>query len=266
MMKKIFPLSVLILFCSFSSLAQDLSLFAKKEFIKDGDTLRYRILLPENFDATKHYPIVLFLHGAGERGNDNEKQLVHGGKMFLEDSLRTKYPAIVVFPQCPQNSYWSNVNIKFDSGLNKRVFIFNNSSEPTRAMALVMDLCQQLNKTLLPDPERWYVGGLSMGGMGTFELVYRKPDTFAAAFAICGGADTAIAPVIANTAWSVYHGMKDNVVDPQFSLDIAEALQNAGAEVRLTTYPEADHNSWDSAFAEPDFISWLFSHRKQIKK
>ena len=265
-MKKIFSFSLLILFISFSSFAQDLSLFAKKEFIKNGDTLRYRILLPENFEPTKHYPMVLFLHGAGERGNDNEKQLVHGGKMFLEDSIRTKYPAIVVFPQCPQNSYWSSVNIKFDSSQNKRVFKFNNSAQPSKAMTMVMDLYQQLRETLLPDSERLYVGGLSMGGMGTFELAYRMPQTFAAAFAICGGADTNIAPGIANTAWSVYHGMRDNVVDPQFSLDMAEALKVAGAEVRLTTYPEANHNSWDSAFAEPDFLSWLFNHKKKEQK
>ena len=207
--------------------------------------------------------MLFFLHGAGERGSDNEKQLVHGAKMFLEDSIRKLYPAIVVFPQCPQESYWSSVQIKFDSTKNKRVFNFNNKGEPTKAMAMVLGLFQELKETLSPDLQRLYAGGLSMGGMGTFELAYRMRGNFAAAFAICGGADTAIAPAIANTAWWIFHGLKDNVVDPQFSLDMAEALKNAGAETRLTTYPEAGHNSWDDAFAEPDFFSWLFRHSKK---
>src|SRR5688572_12241475 len=89
--------------------AQDLSLFQKKWFVQNNDTLPYRILLPVDYKASEKYPLVLFLHGAGERGSDNEKQLVHGAKLFLNDTVRRDFPAIVVFPQCKENSYWSNV-------------------------------------------------------------------------------------------------------------------------------------------------------------
>ena len=90
-------------------LREDLSLYQKKYFILNNDTLPYRLLLPKDYDVNKKYPLILFLHGAGERGNDNEKELVHGADLFLRDSIRQNYPAIIVFPQCPEESFWSNV-------------------------------------------------------------------------------------------------------------------------------------------------------------
>src|SRR3981081_4100611 len=93
------------------SKAQNLSSFDRGSFISKGDTLPYRILFPQNFDPTKKYALILVLHGAGKRGNDNEAQLKIGPKLFLKDSIRAKYPAIVVFPQCPTSSYWSNMTI-----------------------------------------------------------------------------------------------------------------------------------------------------------
>src|SRR5690348_3416844 len=104
-MKPIIFLAGLLAF-SVQAFAQDFSQYQKKEFILKGDTLRYRILYPVNFDQQKHYPLVVFLHGSGERGVDNEKQLVHGGSLFLDPSNREKFPAIVVFPQCPDDSTW----------------------------------------------------------------------------------------------------------------------------------------------------------------
>ena len=91
--------------------SQSNALFVKQLFIEKTDTLPYRILLPDNYDPENKYPLIIFLHGSGERGNDNEKQLTHGAELFLRDSIRKKYTAIVVFPQCSDNSYWSNVNI-----------------------------------------------------------------------------------------------------------------------------------------------------------
>ncbi|MBP9099292.1 MAG: phospholipase, partial [Ferruginibacter sp.] len=129
-MKKFIALVVLT-GLSVLTIAQDLSLFQKKQFISGNDTLPYRLLLPENYDVSKKYPLVFFLHGAGERGNDNEKQLLHGAKLFLKEEVRKKYPAIVIFPQCPQNSFWSNVDFKMENG--KRVFAFKAEGEPTIA-------------------------------------------------------------------------------------------------------------------------------------
>lgn len=115
MIKKIVLLVVINLLFQ-QTQAQDISLFEKHLFIQNGDTLPYRLLLPENYDASKKYPLVFFLHGAGERGNDNEKQLVHGAKLFLKEENRKRFPAIIVFPQCPANSFWSNVQFKMDNG------------------------------------------------------------------------------------------------------------------------------------------------------
>lgn len=265
-MKKTFLFSFLFFSLSYAGFSQQFSLFEKKEFISKGDTMPYRILLPQNFDAQKQYPLVLFLHGAGERGNDNEKQLTHGAKMFLEDSIRNKYPAIIVFPQCAQNSFWANIDFKIDSVTNKRALVYKVDGEPTKAMELLLGLYNNLKETYHPDQSRLYVGGLSMGGMGTFEIARRLPDNFAAAFAICGGANTATAAQLKNTAWWIFHGLKDEVVNPQNSIDMAEALKKAGAEVVLTLYPEANHNSWDDAFKEPEFFSWLFKHSKTDMK
>jgi predicted peptidase len=123
--------------------AQDKSLYKKEIFVANSDTLPYRILLPLNYDASKKYPLILMLHGAGERGNDNESQLVHGAGLFLRDSIREKYPAIVVFPQCPANSYWSNMDPKMDK-YGKKEFLFKADGKPT----IAMDLAQQLPHNL----------------------------------------------------------------------------------------------------------------------
>lgn len=259
-MKKVLLLAI-ILASALAGQTQDLSLYEKKEFIVKGDTLPYRMLLPENYNPKKRYPLILFLHGAGERGNDNEKQLGHGGKLFLTDSIRKQFPAIVIFPQCPADSYWSNVQFQYDSAGKRNAFLFKTDSEPTVAMRLAMGLLQKIKKDRKMDASRIYVGGLSMGGMGTFEIARRLPNTFAAAFAICGGANPATADALKPTAWWIFHGLKDNVVDPQYSIDMANALKAAGAEVTLTLYPDANHNSWDSAFAEKDLLPWLWSHQ-----
>jgi predicted peptidase len=253
----------LIIFFSIGSMAkaQNTSLYQKLHLIKEKDTLPYRLLLPENYDPAKKYPLILFLHGSGERGNDNEAQLVHGSKLFLNDSIRKKYPAIVIFPQCPANSFWSNVDIKTNEK-GERDFKFQTGGKPTVAM----DLLQQLVKNIIKDykiqKKQIYVGGLSMGGMGTFEIVSRNPKMFAAAFPICGGADIAAAPKFKKVNWWVFHGAKDDVVLPKYSQQIVDALQKINAHVKFTLYPEANHNSWDSAFAEPDLLQWLFSNKK----
>ena len=241
--------------------AQDLSLYQKRWFVQNKDTLPYRILLPQNFDPAQKYPLVLFLHGAGERGFDNEKQLTHGAKLFVKDSIRTLFPAIVVFPQCAENSYWSNVNIERDSTGN-RTFHFKTGGEPTVAMRLVQRLLTQLTDNYPVDRKRIYVGGISMGGMGTFEIVRRNPQTFAAAFPICGGVNPRTARKLSKTAWWVFHGAQDDIVLPIYSEQMVNALKRHKAEVLFRLYPEANHNSWDAAFAERDLLPWLFSHHK----
>ena len=222
------------------------------------DTLPYRILYPVNFDVKQDYPLIFFLHGSGERGNDNEKQLVHGSDLFLQPSNREQYPAIVVFPQCPGGDAWTRRAMKTVDG--KRQFYFKKGGRPSPPMNVLLHLVDSMYQLSFIDKTRVYVGGLSMGGMGTFELVRRRPGIFAAAFPICGGGNPKNAKQYAETIpfW-IFHGAKDDVVPPEYSEQMVEAIQSKGGQVRFSLYPEADHNSWDKAFAEPELLPWLFS-------
>ena len=257
---KLLLLAMLVTVVS-SLTAQDKSLFVKEVLVVGNDSLPYRILLPLNYDKSKKYPLIVFLHGSGERGNDNESQLVHGSSLFLRDSIREKYPAIVVFPQCSIKSSWADVKFDKDSA-GDRTFIFPTGGKPTVMMELTERLIKKLRKDFKISKKQLYVGGLSMGGMGTFEIVRRNPKMFAAAFPICGGANPVVAPVLTKTSWWVFHGGKDNVVPPALSERMVEALQKEQADVQFTLYPEANHNSWDNAFVEPGLMMWLFSKHK----
>jgi predicted peptidase len=246
----------------------DLSVYEKKTWISPtGDTLRYRLLLPENYDTSKRYPLVLFLHGAGERGNDNEKQLTHGAGLFLNPENRKNFPAIVVFPQCDSLSYWSNVIIGINDSTKKREFNFQVNGEPTKAMNLLLQWLPDFEKSYGISASQRYVMGLSMGGMGTFEIVSRKQKYFAAAIPICGGANPKTVSTLTKTAFWIFHGMKDDVVPYQLSETMVLGFQSiyVAEEVNFTLYPEANHNSWDKAFAEPDLLPWLFSIKSKHK-
>lgn len=203
--------------------------------IKD---MPYRILVPRDYDATKTYPLLLFLHGIGERGTDNEQQLTLGASLFQADSIRNKYPSFVVFPQCPTAHYW------FDD----------------KEMNTLKGLIDTLEAAYLINEKKIYIGGLSMGAYGTYAMVAENPDLFAAAVAISGDGDASKAPLMAKTKWRIFAGKKDDVVSSSKSEKMAIALENSGAVVFFTLYPEADHaGSWVNAFSEPDFCSWLFS-------
>ena len=226
-------------------------------FSQNGKTLPYRILLPEAYENNKSYPLVLFLHGSGERGNDNELQLFHGSKMFLDSTFREKNPAIVVFPQCPKDSYWATVE---KNSSTKFSYFEKPKNNPT--LSLVEGLLDQIILKYGVDEDRIYVGGLSMGGMGTFELVYRNPNKFAAAFAICGGAHPKIARKIKKPVWRIDHGDADTVVPIEFSKAMVNALIENNADVTYNWYSGVKHNSWDNVFADPNFLPWLFSQKK----
>jgi predicted peptidase len=247
----------------FFSVAQKYPAFDSGSYIFKGETLPYRILFPLNFDPTKKYPLILVLHGAGERGNNNEDQLKYGTNLFLKDTIREKYEAIVIYPQCPAEGYWSNVDIEIDSATRKDKFIFRHDAPPTKAMQELMGLVDEFLDKPFVNKHRVYVGGLSMGGMGTFEIIGRMPNTFAAAFAMCGGDNTLNAKKYAKKVplW-VFHGEKDGTVPYTHSESIVAAIKEAGGDPRYTLYMHDDHNCWDDAFKEPDLMPWLFSHAK----
>jgi beta-glucosidase len=227
---------------------------------KQGDyTLNYRVLYPEGFDETQRYPVVLFLHGRGECGDDNEKQLVHGSQLFLD--AQEKHPAIVLFPQCPTSDFWSNID-RVENENGGSTFNFPTDQPPNPSLAAVMDLVEQQLAKPYTDEHRLYVTGLSMGGMGTWELLWRMPEKITAAIPICGGGAPEKASVMLDIPIWAFHGKKDDVVAPYLTTRMVNRIQREGGLAKLTLYPEANHNSWDPAFAEPDFLPWLFSKYK----
>lgn len=259
-MKKL--IGIILFICLFQYVsAQNRDAYEKKVFIQGKDTLRYRILYPEKYKKRKAYPLIMFLHGSGERGRNNEAQLIHGGDLFVKENIRKHFPAIVIFPQCPPDSTWSR--FRREKNASERTFLSNGS--PTVPQQMVKQLMDSLSGTGIVNGRRIYIGGLSLGGMGTYDLLIRYPGYFAAAFPICGA--TNIPAFLENAAsvpiW-IFHGALDNVVPPTSDRDLYKALMTRGVKtVNYTEYPKANHNSWDPAFAEPKLLPWLFSNKKK---
>jgi predicted peptidase len=244
--------------------AQDLNEYKKELFARKNQVLPYRLLYPIVFDTSKQYPLLIFLHGAYEKGNDNEVQLDIGGRYFLADSNRRNFPAVIVFPQCPSNDLWALFDAEFDSmGMLKRA-IFPFRKEPTAITSLLKQLVDSLMLLSFIDKRKIYVGGLSQGGMGVFDMVARYPGIFAAAFPICGAGKVSTADKFAKqTALWIFHGADDDVVPVHFSRQFYEKLKKLGADVRYTEYPGVRHESWINAFHEKDLLPWLFSKSKK---
>ncbi len=246
------------------ALAATVAAFAQEEFSREsftasnGETLLYRALEPEDMSVKKKFPLVIFLHGAGERGNDNEFQLFHGSRMWLNPYNRENYPAFVIFPQCPEGRYWTYDN---------RPGSFDVRSMPDGVpMSTIGVALKELIDKYLAMPEidrdRIYIMGLSMGAMGTFDLVIRYPEIFAAAVPICGSVNVDRLEAARDVPFSIYHGDKDDTVPVECSRKAYRKLRSLGAEVKYKEFVGCDHLSWDPAFNEPDFMSWLFSQKK----
>lgn len=239
--------------------AQDVSLFEAKIYeASDGHALPYRILWPENYEPDQEYPLVLFLHGAGERGNDNQAQLKHGVRRFLEPKAREQHPCIVIAPQCAEGDYWSVV--ARDEASNPYRLVFDYNLPITASLQAAMELVREVIRREGVDKDRVYLTGLSMGGMGTFEAVYRFPKLFAAAAPVCGGGQPeAYRKQHAKVPFWIFHGDEDPVVDVALSRAMHQRLQALGADVTYSEYPGVKHNSWDNAYAEPELLEWMFS-------
>jgi len=248
-----------------ASFAQNRQLFERQLFIQQDDTLPCRILSPLNFNDKKKYPLIIFMHGSGERGNDNEAQLTWGADLFLDSANRVKFPAFVVFPQCAKDSGWSltqrNQNKDAKDSLG---FVFGTEGAPRQPLQLLMNFIDTLIKNGRVDPSRVYVGGLSMGGFGTYEILWRRPDLFAAAFPICGGGNqTAVKNYAKGLPIWIFHGSEDPAVPVANSRLMYSVLQASKAKVKYTEYPGVGHDSWKNAFAEPELLPWLFSQKKK---
>jgi predicted peptidase len=253
-MRKINSLLLFLLcwiFLSASGHSQSSSKFSSNRYVENGDTLFYRMLYPDA-DTFRRYPLVIFLHGAGERGHDNEAQLKWGVSNFATDQNMLLHPAIVVAPQCPEKSSWSNF-LRTDMNLQP---------DPSKPMQMLIDLIHSLVKTMPIDSNRIYITGLSMGGYGTYDAIERYPNLFAAAIPVCGAGDTSRAKSIARIPLWIVHGEDDPAVNPRYSIDMLEALRRAGARPGLTLYPGVGHFSWLGAYSDPQLLEWLFEQHK----
>jgi predicted peptidase len=199
-------------------------------------TLRYLLYLPAEYaaDEAKKWPLVLFLHGSGERGDDLEKVKVHGPPKLL--AAKPDLPAIVVSPQCPNDSRW-------------------NAQELAK-------LVDELANTYRVDRERLYVTGLSMGGAGTWSLLAEYPELFAAALPICGRGDVSAAERIAKTPTWVFVGGKDRPQTVSGNEEMVAALKKAGANVQFKLYPDLPHDCWTVTYEDPKVWEWLLAQRR----
>lgn len=222
-----------------------------------GQKLPYRLLKPAKYDPNQKYPLVVFLHGAGERGTDNKVQLVHGMADFASPANREKYPAFVIAPQCPTGERWVEVDWSADK--------HDMPEKPASPMRLTHELMASLEKEFSIDADRIYITGLSMGGYGTWDAIQRHPQRFAAAAPICGGGDPKFADKIKNIPIWAFHGDKDAAVKVERSRDMIAAIKAAGGSPKYTEYPGVGHDSWTATYKNPEFFAWLFAQKRPAK-
>ena len=213
-------------------------------------TASYLLFLPEGYEARgkKQWPLILFLHGAGERGTNLNKVTVHGPPKIVKS--RPDFPFIVVSPQCPEGEHWQN--------------------------DALLALLDEVMANYKVDPKRVYLTGLSMGGFGTWSLGLENPERFAAIAPICGGGDIISilltdskkpTPLKTLPVWA-FHGGKDTVVHPEESERMVNALKHIGNDAKLTIYPEAGHDSWTETYNSQALYDWFLQHEREaaIKK
>jgi predicted peptidase len=198
----------------------------------------YLLSRPEGYEAEskKQWPLVIFLHGSGERGSDLEQLKKHGPPKLI--AAGQKFPAVIASLQCPANDLWNPHGVKA--------------------------ITDHLIKTERIDSSRVYLTGLSMGGFGTWDTAFEYPDTFAAIAPICGGAGVrwvTASRLKTMPAW-IFHGDKDGAVPVENSHKIHAALQKLGAPVKLTLYPGIGHDSWTATYDNPEFWTWLFAQKR----
>ncbi len=223
--------------------------FSFEKFVTFSDTLPYRLYSPV-VKSEALLPMVVFLHGAGERGDDNEKQLLNGVKNFLPISKFTSNEAIVVVPQCAEDYRWCEV--PWSAASHQRPI------QISKYLGLVSQLIDTFLISGKIDKRRVYVVGLSMGGFGVWDLIARYPSKFAAAVPICGGGDESDAQNLTNIPIWAFHGANDKVVLPERSIRMIKAIEQSGGNPLLTIYPTVGHDSWNLALSNPELYTWLF--------
>ncbi|MBO7721529.1 MAG: alpha/beta fold hydrolase [Kiritimatiellae bacterium] len=220
-----------------------------------GETLPYRYAGPENPDPGGKYPLVILLHGAGERGSNNVAQLVHGATDLLNYMREKGIKGYFLAGQCPVNEQW------VDTPWGQYEHRMNPS--PTKPMSLMMELVERTVAEKQVDASRVLVTGISMGGYGTWDIVQRRPEWFAGAMPCCGGGDAQLAWKIRKVPIWAFHGAVDSVVPVERSRAMVAALWAVNGDIRYTEYPGVNHGSWVPMYADWDgALAWFFSRRR----
>lgn len=220
----------------------------------------YRMHRPESASAENPLPLVVFLHGAGERGDDNARQLGHFPDRWMrEPHLAKRNEAIVLAVQCPRNEAWSPRSRNKDGE-----WLPNADPPPTDSMRAVIAKIRELAQDPSVDRQRIYLTGLSMGGYGSWDLARRHPDWFAAVVPICGGANPQAGPALAKSGvpiWNV-HGDADRVVSVELSRGIVKSIRDAGGRIGYTELPGVGHDSWNMAYGPEGCMTWMFAQQR----
>ncbi len=221
--------------------------------------LKYRLLAPANIEAGKKYPVILFLHGSGERGTDNRAQLKFLPTLLSDPEMRKKYPCFLIAPQCPPDRRWGSIDWKG----GKTTYDANLGDE----LQAAFDALKEVMASQPIDADRVYLTGLSMGGYGSWELATRHPEVFAAVAPICGGGDkTDVKPLAGLPLWA-WHGDADPAVNVERSREMIAAIKVAGGKPKYTELPGVGHNSWDAAYTRPDgVVPWIFTQVRKTEK
>ena len=223
-----------------------------------GETIAYRMSVPQFPVAGKKYPLILFLHGSGECGTDNLRQIKVGVPQLMATLLKQPEPVIVLAPQCPNGGWWVRALARDAS--------YAASHEPAPSLSAALELCRNAVASGLADSNRLYVTGLSLGGFGAWDAVQRETTLFAAAIPICGGGDIRrVQPLCKLPIW-VFHGSEDKNVSVDCSRRMVDALRQAGSrDVRFTEYAHAAHAVWDRVYADQEVIDWLLAQNRAKK-
>lgn len=220
-----------------------------------GYSLPYRLYIPKDYDKEKSYPVMLFLHGAGERGDNNESQLVNALPILAKTSPDLLAEMIIVAPQCPANEQW--VAASWSNG--------NYSTQKyaeSKALKTAMKILDQTIADYSCDTDRLYVMGLSMGGYGTWDVLARHGERFAAGIPLCGGGDPSQAEKLKEIPIWTYHGDADTTVKFEGTQGMVEAIRAAGGEkIIFTPVAGAGHNIWNTASGNKELLPWLLSNK-----
>lgn len=262
MSKTLLTLLTSLAWLTSSAAADDAGKFEERVHVFTGgeytdEEFRYMVLNPPQIEPGKKYPLVYFMHGAGERGNDPKKLLQHFPMQMVKPEWREKYPCFVVMPQCRNGKLWMNQpwGEKEFKPLDK---------EPNAQMAMAIAILEASLKNPSVDRSRVYLTGLSMGGFGSWELAMRRPELFAAVAPVCGGGDESKAAVLKDIPIWAAHGDADRVVWPIRSQRMVEAIRKAGGNIKYTEYPGVGHNSWTRFHADPEgVVPWMFQQRRK---